>query len=73
VENFSPEARIEDFIDFIRRELNNNARFMQTERSVIRYAAENINVLFGGKRKTIKRKQRKTIKMKNKHHKSRRN
>lgn len=73
VENFSQEARIQDFIEFMRRELNNNARFMQTERSVIRYAAENINVLFGGKRKTIKRKQRKTIKMKNKHRKSRKN
>jgi hypothetical protein len=59
--NFSEENRIEDFVSFVRSKVNNVARFRQAERSVRRYAATNINVLFGGRRRQLK-KVRKTVK-----------
>jgi hypothetical protein len=72
----SEEARIEDFIGFVKGRMNDNARFSKAEASIRRYANKEINVLFGGKRRssrnkrsvsrTIKkrsiRKNRKTIK-----------
>jgi hypothetical protein len=69
--NFSEENRIDDFVSFVRSKVNNVARFRQAERSVRRYAATNINVLFGGRRsnsckkkvrKTVKRRKNKTMK-----------
>jgi hypothetical protein len=61
--NFSEENRIEDFVGFVRSKVNNVARFRQAERSVRRYAATNINVLFGGRRKRSDgyKKVRKTV------------
>jgi hypothetical protein len=64
----TPEARIEDFIGFVKGRMNDDARFSKAEASIRRYANKEINVLFGGKRrrKTIKkrnvRKNKKTIK-----------
>jgi hypothetical protein len=65
--NLNEEARIEDFVGFVRSKVNNVSRFRQAERSVRRYAATNINVLFGGRRKrsvkkTVKRRKNKTMK-----------
>jgi hypothetical protein len=60
--NFSEENRIEDFVGFVRSKVNNVARFRQAERSVRKYAATNINVLFGGRRSnSCKKKARKTV------------
>jgi hypothetical protein len=53
-ESMSPENRIEDFVNFVRRKVNNVARFKQAERSVRRYADQNINVLFGGRQRRSK-------------------
>jgi hypothetical protein len=64
----SEEARIEDFIGFVKGRMNDEARFSKAEASIRRYANKEINILFGGKRrrKTIKkqsyRKNKKTIK-----------
>ena len=69
----SEEARIEDFIGFVKGRMNDEARFSKAEASIRRYANKEINILFGGKsrssrklRRTIKkrsvRKNRKTIK-----------
>jgi hypothetical protein len=57
--NFSEENRIEDFVGFVRRKVNNVARFRQAERSVRRYADQNINVLFGGRQRRSNGKSRK--------------
>jgi hypothetical protein len=63
----SEEARIEDFIGFVKGRMNDEARFSKAEASIRRYANKEINILFGGKsrRRTIKkrsvRKNRKTI------------
>ena len=64
----SEEARIEDFVSFVRMRMNDASRFAKAEASIRRYANKEINILFGGKRrsKTIKkrsiRKNKKTIK-----------
>jgi hypothetical protein len=64
----SEEARIEDFVSFVRGRMNDATRFAKAEASIRRYANKEINILFGGKRrrKTIKkqsyRKNKKTIK-----------
>jgi succinylglutamate desuccinylase len=59
----SPENRIEDFVRFVRSKVNNVARFRQAERSVRRYADQNINVLFGGRpKRSSRQRRRKTVK-----------
>jgi hypothetical protein len=63
--SLSPEARIEDFVEFVRMRMNDAARFAKAEASIRRYANKEINVLFGGRRRNKKRsvrKNRKTIK-----------
>jgi hypothetical protein len=67
--SLSPEARIEDFVGFVRMRMNDAARFAKAEASIRRYANKEINVLFGGRRsgrqkrrKTIKKRKNKTIK-----------
>ena len=69
VSALSPENRIESFVDFVRRKINNAARFRQAEASIRRYANEDLQNmgLFGGKRRkkrSVKRTKRnkKTIK-----------
>ena len=59
----TPEARIEDFIGFVKGRMNDDARFSKAEASIRRYANKEINVLFGGKRrsKTIKKRQAKRV------------
>ncbi len=54
VENLSEEARIEDFVEFVRRRVTNDANFRESERSVRKYAAANINSFMGGQRKRKK-------------------
>jgi hypothetical protein len=46
----SPEARIEDFVGFVKGRMNDEARFSKAEASIRRYANKEINILFGGKR-----------------------
>jgi hypothetical protein len=63
----SPEARIEDFVGFVRMRMNDAARFAKAEASIRRYANKEINILFGGKRRSISKKRqakrvRKTVK-----------
>ncbi len=63
----SSEARIEDFVGFVRMRMNDAARFAKAEASIRRYANKEINILFGGKRRNISRKRqakrvRKTVK-----------
>jgi hypothetical protein len=66
--NLSEEARIEDFVNFVRGRMNDEARFAAAEPSIRKYANTEINILFGGKRRrrTIKKrsvgKNRKTLK-----------
>ncbi len=49
VSALSPENRIESFVDFVRRKINNAARFRQAEASIRKYANEDLNAMFGGK------------------------
>ena len=51
VSSLSPENRIESFVDFVRRKINNNARFRQAEVSIRKYANEDLNSMFGGKKR----------------------
>jgi hypothetical protein len=66
--SLSEEARIEDFVNFVRGRMNDEARFAAAEPSIRKYANTEINILFGGKRRrrTIKKrsvgKNRKTLK-----------
>ena len=53
-ESMSPENRIEDFVSFIREKINNPSKFSKGEASIRRYADQNINVLFGGRRRRSK-------------------
>jgi hypothetical protein len=46
----SEEARIEDFVSFVRGRMNDATRFAKAEASIRRYANKEINILFGGKR-----------------------
>ncbi len=67
LEKLAPEARIEDFVGFVRMRMNDAARFAKAEASIRRYANKEINILFGGKRRNISRKRqakrvRKTVK-----------
>jgi hypothetical protein len=55
----SEEARIEDFIGFVKGRMNDEARFAKAEASIRRYANKEINVLFGGRRRNKKRSVRK--------------
>ncbi len=60
----SPEARIESFVEFVRRKINNQARFKQAEVSIRKYANEDLKAMFGGskrKRSTMKRRPNKRI------------
>jgi hypothetical protein len=50
-ESMSPENRIEDFVNFVREKINNPSKFSKGEASIRRYADQNINVLFGGRRR----------------------
>jgi len=62
-ESISPENRIEDFVSFIREKINNPSKFSKGEASIRRYADQNINVLFGGRRRSrSKRSIKKTMK-----------
>jgi hypothetical protein len=65
----TPEARIEDFVSFVRSRMNNLVRFGKAEASIRRYANKEINTLFGGRRRSSQRrssrKLRKTIKRRN--------
>jgi hypothetical protein len=47
-ENFSPENRIEDFINHVRERMNINNLDAQTEQMIREYAEQNINILFDG-------------------------
>jgi hypothetical protein len=58
-ESMSSENRIEDFVSFVREKINNPSKFSKGEASVRRYAATNINVLFGGRRRRSNGKSRK--------------
>jgi hypothetical protein len=57
LEKLAPEARIEDFVGFVRMRMNDAARFAKAEASIRRYANKEINILFGGKRRSISRKR----------------
>ena len=71
LEKLTSEARIEDFVGFVRGRMNDAVRFSKAEASIRRYANKEINILFGGKRrrKTNKKrsnsKKRKTNKRRN--------
>ena len=54
----SPEARIEDFVGFVRTRMNDAVRFAKAEASIRRYANKEINILFGGKRSVRNTRQR---------------
>jgi hypothetical protein len=64
----TPEARIEDFVGFVRMRMNDAARFAKAEASIRRYANKEINILFGGRRqrrssrKRQAKRVRKTVK-----------
>jgi hypothetical protein len=60
LEKLTPEARIEDFVEFVRRRMNDAVRFYKAEASIRRYANKFINTAFGGRRSS--RKLRKTNK-----------
>lgn len=69
-ENFSPENRIEDFVGFIRERMNMDNLDAQTEQMIRQYAEQNINVLFGGRKRSNSKKRgnskkRKTNKRRN--------
>ena len=78
----TPEARIEDFIGFVKGRMNDEARFSKAEASIRRYANKEINILFGGRRQRRSKKRRNSKKRKtnkrrnskkiNKRHKTRR-
>jgi hypothetical protein len=57
----SPEARIEDFVGFVRMRMNDAARFAKAEASIRRYANKEINILFGGKRRQRLRNSRQRL------------
>ncbi len=68
-ENLSDEAKIEDFVNYVRGKINNVVRFRQAERSIREYAETTIiNTIFGGRsqlkreKKTVKRRKNTTIK-----------
>jgi hypothetical protein len=67
-ENMTERQRIDNFVGFVREKINNLAKFTKAEASIRRYAEQNLNVLFGGKRssrklrKTVKRRKNKTMK-----------
>ena len=63
----TPEARIEDFVRFVRSRMNDPVRFNKAKASIRRYANKEINTLFGGKRLSSrsKRSVRKTMKKRN--------
>jgi surface protein len=72
VSALSPENRIESFVDFVRNKINNAARFRQAEASIRRYANEDLNAMFGGRRKkrvrkTIKKRQSKRARKTRRH------
>ena len=54
----SEEARIEDFISFVRGRMNNPVRFAKAEASIRRYANKEINILFGGRRNRSRRNKK---------------
>ena len=53
----SEEARIEDFVSFVRGRMNDATRFAKAEASIRRYANKEINILFGGKRLSSRNKR----------------
>jgi hypothetical protein len=59
VSALSPENRIESFINFVRTKINNPARFKQAEASIRKYANEDLNAMFGGKKRRKYRKYNK--------------
>ncbi len=61
LEKLTPEARIEDFVEFVRGRMNDAVRFYKAEASIRRYANKFINTAFGGRRNS-RQKLRKTIK-----------
>jgi hypothetical protein len=61
--SLSEEARIEDFVEFVRSRINNEERFAAAERSIRKYANTEINILFGGRRRrrrTLNNSKRRT-------------
>ena len=50
VSALSPENRIENFVNFVRAKIEDSARFRQAEASIRKYAREDLNAMFGGKR-----------------------
>jgi len=68
VSALSPEERKESFVNFVRNKINNAARFRAAELSIRKYANEDLNAMFGGKRSNSRqrrsnsRKLRKTVK-----------
>jgi hypothetical protein len=58
----SEEARIEDFVSFVRGRMNDATRFAKAEASIRRYANKEINILFGGKRLSGRQKRNNTKK-----------
>ncbi len=63
----SPEDRKNSFIEFVRSKLDNEVYFKLVEKSIIDYANNDLNALFGGnrrnKRSINKRKTRKRKRM----------
>jgi hypothetical protein len=62
----TPEARIEDFVSFVRGRMNDATRFAKAEASIRRYANKEINILFGGKRRQRLRNSRQRLNSRNK-------
>ena len=59
--SLSPEARIEDFVGFVKGRINDAVRFSKAETSIRRYANKEINTLFGGKRRQRLRNSRQKL------------
>ncbi len=79
-ENFSPENRIEDFINYVRDRLNMDNLDVQTEQMIRQYAEQNINILFddedmptqrGGRKRQRSSKKRQAKRKTNKRRNSR--
>jgi hypothetical protein len=56
--SLSEEARIEDFVSFVRGRMNDATRFAKAEASIRRYANKEINILFGGRRNRSRRNKK---------------
>jgi uncharacterized protein YjbI with pentapeptide repeats len=55
VTKLSPKDRRNSFIEFVRNHLNNEEYFRLVEKSIIDYANNDLNAMFGGRRRRNKR------------------